>query len=50
LEHLAWWVATLTAVPVQQVRVVIVEAQSDGERHEHIRRGIEASDRRGSYV
>lgn len=47
LEHLAWWVATLTAVPVQQVRAVIVEAQSDGELDEHIRRGIEASDRCG---
>lgn len=47
LEHLAWWVATLTGAPVQQVRAVIAEAQSDGELHEHIRRGIEASDRRG---
>ena len=34
-------------VPVQQVRAVIIEAQSDGELHEHIRREIEASDRRG---
>jgi hypothetical protein len=47
LEHLAWWVGTLTGAAVQQVRAVIVEAQSDGELHEHIRRGIEASDRRG---
>src|SRR3984957_1943940 len=47
LEHLAWWVATLTGVPVPQVRAVIVEAQSDGDLHDHISRGIDASDRRG---
>ena len=47
LEHPAWWVATLTAVPVQQVRAVIVEAQSGGELHENIRHGIKANDRCG---
>ena len=34
-------------VPVPQVRAVIVEAQSDAELHEHIRRGVEASHRLG---
>jgi Methyltransferase domain len=47
LEHLAWWVSTLTGVPVPQVRAVIAEAQSDAELHQHIRRGVEASPRRG---
>lgn len=47
VEHLSWWVATITGAPVADCRRWIWEVNEDQALHEHVRRMTRASDRRG---
>lgn len=47
LEHLAWWVASVTAAPVQQCRSWIAEILGDSDLREHAYRLSVSTGRRG---
>ncbi|WP_216373074.1 class I SAM-dependent methyltransferase [Streptomyces tailanensis] len=44
-EHLAWFIAEVTARSVGEIRAYFEEVESDRGLHEHLRRAIKASDR-----
>lgn len=46
-EHLAWWVAAVTNVPVGVIREYMRELEEDRELRRHVESAVVASDRRG---
>lgn len=46
LEHLAWWVATLTGRPVAEIRAYLAELPADEQLRRHIETATAASDLR----
>ena len=47
LEHLAWWVSTITGAPVQEARGHIAEVLGDEDLRRHVRESTATSSRRG---
>jgi predicted O-methyltransferase YrrM len=47
VEHLAWWVATVTGAPPDDCRIWIAEALDDKELASHVQSAVRKSPRRG---
>jgi hypothetical protein len=47
LEHLAWWVATITGRPVAEIRGFLAEVDGDADLRAHVAERTAASSRRG---